>query len=44
MREDIHIMFSGSEKYNTDDLCDIIEDVSPKYFFLGTLGKGFGNL
>lgn len=41
MRKDIHIFFSGPEKYNTDDLCDVIKDISPKYFILWHPWEGY---
>jgi len=41
MREDIHIIVSGSEKYNTEDLCDIIDNIKPKYFILFHPWEGY---
>lgn len=41
MREDIHIMFSGVEKHNTEDLCEIIEDIKPKYFIFWHPWEGY---
>ena len=41
MREDIHIMFNGPEKYNTEDLCDIIDNIKPKYFILFYPWEGY---
>lgn len=40
MRKDIHLLFPGSEKFDTDDLCDVIENITPKYFIIWNPWEG----